>query len=154
MYAGVSVDMWRPSKPSHGRKGRTSITNASHQSRRSSPASELNSSAISTSLALHAISTDFFDESPRSSDLTASCKARKEAHVSTSTSASYATEPTRLAGTIDKNAHSSKKDFDMNLEKDLGLVPESGSNVVDGILRIRGTYYAKEYVTVICKLGT
>ena len=30
-------------------------------------------------------------------------------------------------------------------------MPESGSNVVDGILRIRGTFYAKEYVTVITK---
>ena len=52
----------------------------------------------------------------------------------------------------DKNAHLNKRDFESNFGRDLGLNTESGTNVVDGILRIRGTYYAKEYVTVTAKL--
>ena len=147
---GLSSDMWRPSKPSHGRKGRSSITRSAHQSTGSYAASESSSSAISTSLALHAISTDFFDESPRSAELSASDKAMKKA----SATASHAIETTRLTGVTDKNAPSNKRDFDVNIGRDLGLVSESGSNVVDGILRIRGMFYAKEFVTVICELGT
>ena len=156
--------MWRSSRSSHGRKARSSITKSPYRTTGSHPAYELNTTAISTSLALHAISTDFFDESQCSPDLSSNEKPKRDLPPSTSSSAAavaaataHALDHTRGPATMDKNdknAHLNKRDFDSHFGRDLGLNTESGTNVVDGILRIRGTYYAKEYVTVTAKLNT
>ena len=155
--------MWRSSRSSHGRRARSSITKSPYRTKGSYPAYELNTTGISTSLALHAISTDFFDESPCSPDISSNEKPKKDPPSSSSSSAAataaataHALEHTRGGpGAMDKNdkhANLNKRDFDSNFGRDLGLNTESGTNVVDGILRIRGTYYAKEYVTVTAKL--
>ena len=133
--------------PSQGRKRKSSMTKAPHQIIGSHPTSGQSASATSNALAFHANSNDFFDESLcTASSGSASDKARREA----SSSASHAGEPTRGAGMMDNNAHLNRRDFDMNTGRDLGLITESEGNVKDGILRIRGTFYAKVYVTVSC----
>ena len=142
--------MWRSSRSNHGRRARSSITKSPYRTTGTHPAYELNTTAISTSLALHAISTDFFDESPCSPELSSNEKPKRDPSTSSSSAAAtaHALDHTRGPGTTDRNAHLNKRDFDSHLGRDLGLNTESGTNVVDGILRIRGTYYAKEYVTV------
>ena len=145
---GDSGDLWRSSRANQGRKGRTLLTKAPRQTAGSESTSEKTSPALPISLALHAISTDFFDESLSAADLSASDKERKECSTAYTSESSWGTSPT------DKNANLRKRISGLNTRRDLGPLPESGSNVVDGILRIRGTFYAKEYVTVICKLST
>jgi hypothetical protein len=139
---GDSSDSWRSSGASQGRKGRTLLTKAPRQTAGSQSTSEKSSPAHPISLALHAVSTDFFDESSSAADPSASDKERKE------NSTAYTTESSRGTSLRDKNANLKKMNSGSNTRRDLGPLPESGSNVVDGILRIRGTFYAKEYVTV------
>lgn len=107
--------------------------------------SEKSSPSHPISLALHTVSTDFFDESSSAADPSVSDKERKEG------SAAYTSESSRGTSPTDKNANLKNRNSGLNTRRDLGPLTESGSNVVDGILRIRGTFYAKEYVTVIYK---
>ena len=142
---GDSGDLWRSSGASQDRKGRTLLTKALRQTAGSQSMSEKSSPAHPISLALHAVSTDFFDESSSAADPSASDKERKEG------STAYTSESSRGTSPTDKNANLKSRNSGLNTRRDLGPLPESGSNVVDGILRIRGTFYAKEYVTVITK---